>query len=238
MVYFFDVNKSVFLYLNSFSTLTGGFIWANLTLLADALVAVVLLFPFIRKKPELVWSALVAFGLAALLVHSIKPVLGISRPPGVLAQNSFNIIGPAHERNSFPSGHSATIFTLTGIFLFFIKSRIKYIGLFAALIIGLSRIMVGVHWPLDVCMGAVIGCFSAIGGYHFIAKINRISHLKWQLFIGGALLIAAITLLIDYHPGYDQAIWLQRTIAVAALVLGGREYIKLIPDNFKETANG
>jgi membrane-associated phospholipid phosphatase len=228
LVFFLDANRSIFLYLNSLSQYTGDFVWANLTLLADALVAVTLLFPFIRKKPELVWSALIAFAIAALLVHSIKPILSIPRPPAVFDKSSIHIIGPAHRRNAFPSGHSATIFTLVGVLTLFSRSRFKFIGLLAAVIISLSRIMVGVHWPLDVCMGAAIGCLAALGGFDLVEKKRWAAHVHWQQFIGAALLIAAVTLLVDYHSGYEQALWLQRAIALSALSYGGWEYARLL----------
>ncbi len=81
---------------------------------------------------------------------------------------------------SFPSGHSVTSVVFYGLMLYLIQKNCKNETLrnilsvicgFLALIIGPSRIYVGVHWPTDVLAG-------------------------WC--IGGAILILAITLVNKY----------------------------------------
>ena len=81
---------------------------------------------------------------------------------------------------SFPSGHSVTSVIFYGLLLYLIQKNCKNERLrdilsvicgFLALIIGPSRIYVGVHWPTDVLAG-------------------------WC--IGGAILILAITLVKKY----------------------------------------
>ncbi|MEK7193801.1 MAG: phosphatase PAP2 family protein [Patescibacteria group bacterium] len=62
---------------------------------------------------------------------------------------------------SFPSGHSAAFFALAFVLLFFNKKwGWRFLGM--ALIMGLARIFVGVHWPSDILGGAVIGLISVI----------------------------------------------------------------------------
>jgi len=62
---------------------------------------------------------------------------------------------------SFPSEHAAVSFAF-GCTLFLFSKKIGICFLIAALLIGLSRIYVGVHYPLDVIIGAIIGCLSAL----------------------------------------------------------------------------
>ena len=72
--------------------------------------------------------------------------------------------------NSFPSGHAAFFFALAAIiFLFHKKWGIAYFT--GTLIIVLSRIIAGVHWPMDILGGLVVGVGSAILVQFFADKI-------------------------------------------------------------------
>lgn len=68
-----------------------------------------------------------------------------------------------HETtSSFPSGHAAFYFALAmGIYLYNKKMGLVYLG--SAVLIGFSRIFSGVHWPLDVIGGMVLGIGIASG---------------------------------------------------------------------------
>lgn len=68
--------------------------------------------------------------------------------------------------SSMPSGHMAFFFALSMIIYFYDKRwGIYYFVL--SLAVGLARIFVGVHWPLDIVAGAIIGVLSGIF-IHFI----------------------------------------------------------------------
>lgn len=59
---------------------------------------------------------------------------------------------------SFPSGHASEVFALAFAMLFIVKNRVAfYIFLFWAILIAYSRISLGVHYPSDVLVGALIG---------------------------------------------------------------------------------
>jgi undecaprenyl-diphosphatase len=92
-----------------------------------------------------------ADGLASLA----KAVIGENRPsePGSLVT-----IPHSH---SFPSGHTATSFAAATILSAFVPRAAPAFYLLA-LAIGWSRLYVGVHWPLDVVGGALIGLATAL----------------------------------------------------------------------------
>lgn len=224
-------NSNVFLFLkiNSLSGKLPGIIWANITLLGDALVASLVMLLFIRKKPSLVWAGIVAALLATLFVHALKPIFDIQRPAAVIDNNIINLIGSVYHYRSFPSGHAATVFTLVGILFYYI--RIKWINtgaLILAILISISRIAVGVHWPTDILAGAAIGYLAAMLG------CNIVSLLKWkenriaQLIVGAVLIIAAFYLLLFYNSRYEHTILLQSIIAISILILGIREYYLIL----------
>lgn len=62
---------------------------------------------------------------------------------------------------SFPSGHAAFFFALA-IVVYFWNRRWGWWYFAAAFLIGLARIFAGVHWPLDVLGGALLGVASAL----------------------------------------------------------------------------
>ncbi|HSJ72699.1 MAG TPA: phosphatase PAP2 family protein [Miltoncostaeaceae bacterium] len=111
-----------------------------------------------RRRPRSVpWSALMA--TAALLVASLasgllKDAFGRARPalaePGVTALVS--LPGDA----SMPSGHAAAAAAAAGVVaLLHPRLRLPLAGLVGA--IALSRVYLGVHYPLDVLAGAALG---------------------------------------------------------------------------------
>ncbi|MEK7175532.1 MAG: phosphatase PAP2 family protein [Patescibacteria group bacterium] len=68
-----------------------------------------------------------------------------------------NIIPLLQENGfSFPSSHTA-FFSSLGFAIFFINKKAGYFFIFFALLIGFARIMAGVHFPVDILGGFVLG---------------------------------------------------------------------------------
>ena len=92
-----------------------------------------------------------ADGLATLL----KVAVGSHRPSG-----GAPLVTIPHS-DSFPSGHTATSFACATV-LAVLVPRAAPAFYVLALAIGYSRIYIGVHWPLDVVGGAVVGVATAL----------------------------------------------------------------------------
>jgi undecaprenyl-diphosphatase len=84
----------------------------------------------------------------------IKPLVGRIRPCNVL--ENIHLLINCTRSFSFPSSHAVNMFTGT-IILSYIYRRWRFVFLFIASMVAYSRIYVGVHYPLDVAGGIILG---------------------------------------------------------------------------------
>ena len=108
-----------------------------------------------RLRPA-AWQLLLVVILAQLVVdHGLKPWIARERP--FVADPTSRVVGYQSRTPSFPSGHSASSFAAATVLSFAIRGRGLALAWILALGIALSRIYIGVHYPLDVAAGAVVG---------------------------------------------------------------------------------
>ena len=60
------------------------------------------------------------------------------------------------SQKSFPSNHSANVWALSFI-IGFLYTNVKIYFIILASLISISRVYIGVHYPLDIIFGAIIG---------------------------------------------------------------------------------
>ena len=229
LIYITDWNTSLFLFINSLYIYGGEVFWANITIIGDTLVASVLILPWLKKRSDIVWTLLFA-GIAALFIsHGLKAFLQLPRPPAVLDKNMFHIIGPALTQKAFPSGHTTTVFTFAYVLILFVKKNLWRNLLFSiALLIGLSRVIVGVHWPLDILGGILVGIVSALLGFSLYDAVKNKLPAVNPIYISGIIVISAIVLIFIHNTRYPQAIGFQVIIGLTALVNTGMFFVKLL----------
>ncbi len=87
-----------------------------------------------------------------LMSDAIKNILKIDRP-FITEQITPLYHSPGF---SFPSSHAA-IFTSIAVAMFLINKKAGFLFLFFAILIGLSRMVIGVHYPVDVFGGFLVG---------------------------------------------------------------------------------
>lgn len=111
------------------------------------------LLQFRRVAVEVVLGTLTVW----LVVEAVKLLTQRHRP--FLAVEGARVVGWRERGGSFPSGHTAqTFFLVTLLAHRFQQDVLGYIALYAfALLIGLTRIYVGAHYPRDVIAGALLG---------------------------------------------------------------------------------
>lgn len=108
---------------------------------------------FFRDGFFVVLSGGVAWGLA----YIIKNLLQTPRPFLV-----FTDIAPLIQESgfAFPSGHTAPLAAIA-FAIFILNKKIGYIFIFCALLVGVSRVVAGVHFPIDILGGFILGAIVA-----------------------------------------------------------------------------
>jgi membrane-associated phospholipid phosphatase len=114
--------------------------------------------------------------LAGALNTQIKHYVHRDRPVLYFAENgssssntrgAVHVVGEVLRHNSFPSGHANTAFASAAIIALFFGGYF-YCAYLAALIIAVSRVYVGAHFPFDIIAGAIIGTLAAMGGHRAV----------------------------------------------------------------------
>ena len=133
-------------------------------------IGIALALTLLRRRPALLLVVVAADGIADLLARGIKSIVDVQRPAFRYAEPKALVSVP-HD-HSFPSGHSATSFACaTTLALAFPRLAVPLYVLAAA--IAYSRVYVGVHYPLDVLGGAVLGVAVAIALRWLVSALRR-----------------------------------------------------------------
>jgi membrane-associated phospholipid phosphatase len=204
--------------LNSAAARVPGWIWQYLTTIGNERVAFALTLFFSRRHPRIFWALVVAGMIGAVYTLSLKPLFSAIRPPAALEAGTFNLIGPLLRKESFPSGHTVTAAVFFGVCAQYMRGTwLRAALIFAAITVGVSRVAVGVHWPVDVAEGLAGGLLAAWLGVRLAGLrpwgVSKPSvHL---VFVALAALTAATLVFRD--GGYPAAAGAQRLLGCAAL---------------------
>ena len=123
-------------------------------------IGVLFLLMGFRKKVWFRNGLLVLFSLLADLIlcnKMLKPLFDRTRPYYVLDYEP--MIPPVGDA-SFPSGHTAVSFAAATA-IYAINKKWGIAAYAFAVLMGFSRLYLGVHFPLDVFCGAIVGTVAA-----------------------------------------------------------------------------
>jgi membrane-associated phospholipid phosphatase len=135
----------------------------HLFLPAGIVIVVVLIAGFVVASTRSVLpvaAGAVAAGVAWALANLAKAIADRPRPYQVVADAVLRQ-QPAHG-TSFPSSHTAVTVAVVIALLPFLPRVLAGVAIAYAVLVGWSRVYLGVHYPLDVLAGAGIGM--AVGG--------------------------------------------------------------------------
>lgn len=207
-----------FIPLNQLTADLPASLLAGTTFMGDTAVPVALVLLLIKRYPAIVPMILLTSIIGMLLSNGLKSYFAMPRPPAVLPQNEFNLVGQALKSRSFPSGHSATIFIFTTLMFYATRSGwLKALLLVAGSIIALSRVFVGAHWLIDVLVGSALGILVALIAIYLAKRWPGGFH-PWTHHFALVLVLITTCKLFYHDGGYPQAQPL--AIFIAAVSLG------------------
>lgn len=135
------------------------------TYLGPILILVALSFIFrrgsFRRKFSVVSYFVISLIIAAVFLLICRLLILSPRPFQAL---HFIPLISQDTTQSFPSGHTI-IFSALASAMWFVNRKTGYWFLLSAFLIGLGRIMAGVHWPTDIAGGLILGALSAYIAY-------------------------------------------------------------------------
>lgn len=214
-----------FFTLNHLGPLLPGSVWQMVTFIGDTAMGLCLMLFFAKRNPAILWVILLAALYGMLVSHGLKQSVAALRPPAVLAAEQFNLIGPAFRNNSFPSGHTFSTFILVTSLFYFARQRSTRLSLLVlGLMVGLSRIMVGVHWPVDVLVGAALAIPTTLLAIYSAKRWHWGFRVSGHLFVLSLLIMASISL-YWHNGGYPAATVFGQLIASSALLFCLVDYL-------------
>lgn len=153
-----DAGKAVDLFMTAFTV--SGYLIAAVVIGFAAMK----LYGGLNRKN--VWLLAVTLLLGGGPVQLIKQTLPADRPLGYYAEKSPPMDSRVHapfrqpHHRTFPSGHSQTAFGVA-VFIALMFKRHAAPWLLWAAVVALSRVYLGVHFPLDIVAGSLIGALAA-----------------------------------------------------------------------------
>lgn len=129
-----------------------------------------------------------------ILNTGIKEFVKAKRPIGIKGLNSIRV--STATGYSFPSGHTQSATTFWTSLMIIFKNRYIYvIGTIIALGVGISRLYLALHWPIDVLFGWIFGIIFTILFCKIFDYIDKSKNYKVLFLILG--LFALVLLIID-----------------------------------------
>lgn len=163
-------------------------------------------------------------GFASLSLNgAIKDIFKIERPfvnhadeiNYVKVDNFFVNTVELSESYSFPSGHSQGVGALAfSLAAYFKNKRGWIIASIITLLVMVSRVFLGVHWPLDVLVGGLLGLGCALLGYYVFTKFKD----KRILIYFVVAIISVVALIFANKPDTYKAIGAMMGFAAGAFI--------------------
>lgn len=168
--------------IHNFAIATGGFFdWLMLAITSLAndglgMIALGFVLLFFKRTRKTGVAVLFAIAFGALITNvTLKPLVYRARP---YTHEEFRVWWEAmgahlESERSFPSGHTTSAMAaMMGIFLTTNRKR-TWPVLFFAVLMGVTRMYIVVHYPTDIIGGLIAGAVGGLLGYAAVVLLYR-----------------------------------------------------------------
>lgn len=159
-----EIDKSVFFYINT--ELQNNFFDNIMPFITNKsyLIFLLLFLLLLFKDKKNAFIALI-LGFASLLIadwssNTLKYCFERIRPCNDLV--GVRLLIKCSKSFSMPSNHAVNAFAFITPFFIMLNTRLRFAFAATAFLVGFSRVYVGVHYPSDVIIGAILGMLLAI----------------------------------------------------------------------------
>ena len=181
-----SLDTKLFLFLNGFHNpffdtvmywISHKFFWVPLYAF---LVYLLYRFYGVNKGTILTLLIIITFGLTnTLSVKAFKNVFERPRPchNEIIMEQTHILDNHCGGKWGFVSSHASNVFGLATLIFLFLGRRIKGIGLYVflwATVVSYSRVYLGVHYPLDIICGGILGVTLALVVFQVAKKLNLV----------------------------------------------------------------
>ncbi len=179
MAFLAELNENLFWGLNQPLGTTADYIMIAITCTGYTIPAAIIgiaamkFYGGLNKKN--IWMLTLTLIIGGIAVQGIKQVYIKDRPLGYFGEQSAKLKAKVHapfkqpHHRTFPSGHSQTGFSVA-MMLILIFNKHRPAWLIWASLIALSRVYLGVHFPVDIVFGSLFGAVSAYAAFKILGE--------------------------------------------------------------------
>jgi membrane-associated phospholipid phosphatase len=154
------------------------------TILGGAYVILLVAVPlWWRGQRNATFDVLLLLGVTLVVVEAIKFLVGRPRPCDALTGVRTLAAFPCSSEldPSFPSGHASRAFAVAALLVIRFRWWVKIPAGVFAILVGISRVYLGLHWPSDILGGAVAGIGLALAIEFFNRRVPRYQRIRTRV---------------------------------------------------------
>lgn len=179
-------DRELFIFLNSFGIERFDAFWIFITQPESWIPLYILFFGLflyyyrLRKGIKIIFFLLLTVGVTLYFTDFVKEYIARLRPNNVKSLAELIRILQTPNNYSFFSGHASSSFSITTFVVLALRNYTKwiYLSYIWPLVFVLSRIYVGVHYPSDIFVGALVGTGFAFLFYFLSLKAIEYNNLS------------------------------------------------------------